>query len=200
MIDYTTVISAINTTTVDCSFFAVLGHNLVSASDSPFPTHEVQYLVLTDSDDVRKTAVAIQYSAGYSQIATRGIFEGNWIDDDWLYFSTTTPPQEFDLPLASGFSNGGGGNSVYWKDQFNQVHFLVSVANQNSLSSGDVIATLPAGFRPSNTVIFVLGSSSGAVRKTGSLNVTSDGSIIYFGDPLSSGAVSFGAGAFVAAN
>ena len=118
----------------------------------------------------------------------------------WAKLATATPPQEFNLPLSEGFTNGGGGNSVYWKDQFNQVHFLVSVANQNSLSSGDVIATLPAGFRPSNTVIFVLGSLSDAVRKTGSLNVTSDGSIIYFGDPLSSGAVSFGAGAFVAAD
>lgn len=117
----------------------------------------------------------------------------------WKQISTATPPQEFDLPLASGFSNGGGGNSVYWKDQFNQVHFLVSVTNQNSLSSGDVIATLPAGFRPSKTAIFVLGSLVSAVRKTGSLNVKSDGSIVYFGEPLSSGVVSFGAGAFVAA-
>ena len=118
----------------------------------------------------------------------------------WLPLATAMKPQEFDLPLASGFSNGGGGNSVYWKDQFNQVHFLVSVTNQNSLSSGDVIATLPAGFRPSKTAIFVLGSLLSAVRKTGSLNVKSDGSIVYFGDPLSSGAVSFGAGAFVAAD
>ena len=117
----------------------------------------------------------------------------------WIKLAPATSPQEFDLPLASGFSNGGGGNSVYWKDQFNQVHFLVSVTNQNSLSSGDVIATLPAGFRPSKTAIFVLGSLVSAVRKTGSLNVKSDGSIVYFGEPLSSGAVSFGAGAFVAA-
>lgn len=116
----------------------------------------------------------------------------------WQPIATATPPQEYGLPLASGFSNGGGGNSVYWKDQFNQVHFLVSVTNQNSLSSGDVIATLPAGFRPSKIAIFVLGSLVSAVRKTGSLNVKSDGSIVYFGDPLSSGAVSFGAGAFVA--
>lgn len=120
--------------------------------------------------------------------------------NDWRKVAVATPPQEFSLPLASGFSNGGGGNSVYWKDQFNQVHFLVSVTNQNSLSSGDVIATLPAGFRPSKTAIFVLGSLLSAVRKTGSLNVKSDGSIVYFGDPLSSGAVSFGAGAFVAAD
>lgn len=118
---------------------------------------------------------------------------------EWIKLSDATPPQEFDLPLVSGFSNGGGGNSVYWKDQFNQVHFLVSVTNQNSLSSGDVIATLPAGFRPSKTAIFVLGSLVSSVRKTGSLNVKNDGSILYFGDPLSSGAVSFGAGAFVAA-
>ena len=117
----------------------------------------------------------------------------------WHPLATAMKPQEFDLPLASGFSNGGGGNSVYWKDQFNQVHFLVSVTNQNSLSSGDVIATLPAGFRPSKTAIFVLGSLVSAVRKTGSLNVKSDGSIVYFGEPLSSGVVSFGAGAFVAA-
>lgn len=124
--------------------------------------------------------------------------EPGW--DGWSKITTAMSPQEFDLPLASGFSNGGGGNSVYWKDQFNQVHFLVSVTNQNSLSSGDVIATLPAGFRPSKTAIFVLGSLLSAVKKTGSLNVKSDGSIVYFGDPLSSGAVVFGTGVFVAAS
>lgn len=138
---------------------------------------------------------ALDLIAGYgnNRLAYR------FANKDWTEVATATQPQEYGLPLASGFSNGGGGNSVYWKDQFNQVHFLVSVTNQNSLSSGDVIATLPAGFRPSKTAIFVLGSLVSAVRKTGSLNVKSDGSIVYFGDPLSSGAVSFGAGAFVAA-
>lgn len=138
----------------------------------------------------------IDFAANFTnkRVGYRLLYNGEWFE-----IATATPPQEFDLPLASGFSNGGGGNSLYWKDQFNQVHFLVSVTNQNSLSSGDVIATLPAGFRPSKTAIFVLGSLVSAVRKTGSLNVKSDGSIVYFGDPLSSGAVSFGTGVFVAA-
>lgn len=155
-------------------------------------------LTINYSDD---TLVQIAFHAdnvNSCRAAFRWRHAGAW--SNWEPIITATPPQEFDLLLASGFSNGSGGNSIYWKDQFNQVHFLVSVTNQNSLSSGDVIATLPAGFRPSKTAIFVLGSLVSAVRKTGSLNVKSDGSIVYFGDPLSSGAVSFGAGAFVAAD
>ena len=63
-----------------------------------------------------------------------------------VYLSTATPPQEFDLPLASGFS----GTAKYSKDQFGKV--LLTIDITGSYSNATVIGTLPAGFRPSETV------------------------------------------------
>lgn len=65
---------------------------------------------------------------------------------DWYEIATATPPQEFDLPLASGFS----GTAKYSKDQFGKV--LLTIDITGSYSNATVIGTLPAGFRPSETV------------------------------------------------
>ena len=58
----------------------------------------------------------------------------------------TTPPQEFDFPLADGFS----GTAKYSKNQFGQI--LLTIDITGSYSNATVIGTLPAGFRPSETV------------------------------------------------
>lgn len=63
-----------------------------------------------------------------------------------LQSTVTTPPQEFDLPLADGFS----GTAKYSKNQFGQI--LLTIDITGSYSNATVIGTLPAGFRPSETV------------------------------------------------
>ncbi len=107
-------------------------------------------MVLTDGI-YRKTAVGIRYSAGYPQIATRGVFDENWIDDDWLYFSTTRPPQEFDLPITAGYEDQLYQNT-YYKTQDGIVHvsFCIRKTTSTAFDSQEVFATLPAGFRPSS--------------------------------------------------
>lgn len=62
----------------------------------------------------------------------------------------TTPPQEYDLPLASGWSNYGVAVSRYSKDQFGQVSVIIDITNAGAIASGSTVATLPAGFRPAN--------------------------------------------------
>ena len=101
-------------------------------------------MVLTDGIS-RKTAVGIRYAAGYPQIATRGVTDGNWLDDDWLYFSTATPPQEFDLPLAEGWT----GLAKYYKTQENICFIELDILKNATIQNGEVLATLPEGFRPS---------------------------------------------------
>lgn len=66
----------------------------------------------------------------------------------WQPIATATPPQEFDLPLASGWSNYSGMRSRYWKNQFDEVSVVVDISNPNTVSHGAVVATLPEGFRP----------------------------------------------------
>lgn len=132
------------------------------------------------------------------------LYERNWNGINWSKWArlgTATPPQEFDLPLAEGFANGGGGNSIYWKDQFNQVHFCICVSTpQISVTAGVVVATLPEVFRPRKTLIYDCASLEGSTRRSGSFNVKTDGTISYFGDILSAGALVFGSGVFVAAS
>lgn len=126
--------------------------------------------------------------AGESQMSWTG----------WKEIPTATPPQEYSLPVADGFSSNP--SAKYWKDQFNQVHFRVYCTTQSSLSSGGVIATLPEGFRPDVATAFVSGSLSVATRKIGSLNILPNGSIAYYGDVIPSGSTVFGSGVFVAAS
>lgn len=59
-----------------------------------------------------------------------------------------TPPQEFDLSLASGWNNYSGMRSRHWKNQFDEVSVVVDISNANTVSHGAVVATLPEGFRP----------------------------------------------------
>lgn len=101
-------------------------------------------MVLTDGI-TRKTAVGIRYAAGYPQIATRGVSEGNWIDDDWLYFSTATPPQKFTAPLADGYS--GALSYLKTQESIVIVSFDVYKTDNSTINGTNLISALPEGFR-----------------------------------------------------
>lgn len=61
--------------------------------------------------------------------------------------ATATPPQEFDLPLAEGYTQNNG--CKYSKDQFNVVRVTFNLSKSaGTIAGGEVVATLPAGFRP----------------------------------------------------
>lgn len=101
----------------------------------------------------------------------------------WQPIATATPPQEFDLPLASGFSNFDNITSAYWKNQFGEMTVILHAKKEQPISDVEIAAYLPAGFRPSAPQRFLcLGPT---LRKPGFLYVTPDGSII----------ISFGGGA-----
>lgn len=142
--------------------------------------------------------ITLTESSGQYRTWTNCTNSNQWTE--WKPLSTATPPQEFNLPLAEDFANGGGGSSIYWKDQFNQVHFCICVSTpQISTATGVVVATLPEGFRPSKTLVYDCASSEGVTRRSGSFNVYPNGTISYFGDILPAGALLFGSGVFVAA-
>lgn len=68
----------------------------------------------------------------------------------WESAATATPPQEFDLPLAAGWSNYGVAVSRYRKNQFREVSVAIDITNTGAITSGSTVATLPVGFRPTN--------------------------------------------------
>ena len=118
----------------------------------------------------------------------------------WKPFALATPPQEYDLPLADGVSDGGGNVSRYWKNQFGEVGICVYV-NATSLSGGvKTIATLPTGFRPTKDVVYPCGTMTGSTRQVGSLNIAPDGTMQYYGDTSASQYLIYAAGSFVAAS
>ena len=69
---------------------------------------------------------------------------------EWIPIAISTHPQAFDLPLAEGFIVYPGFQATYHKNQFGEVTVVIVVLKQDgsSIVYGDVLATLPIGFRP----------------------------------------------------
>lgn len=62
----------------------------------------------------------------------------------WVPIATATPPQEFDLPLAEGWS----GTAKYFKTQENICVLSLSVTKNDAFEINDLISTLPADCAP----------------------------------------------------
>ena len=99
----------------------------------------------------------------------------------WQPIATAAPPQIFDLPLADGFADNGG--ACYCKTQEGIVYVnavLKSDTTREATSVGCVVGTLPAGFRPPNSVftatLFDTGDMGG--RILGRLAVRTNGQIV----------------------
>lgn len=76
----------------------------------------------------------------------KNINNAGWTN--WYCFATATPPQEYDLPLATGITNITGTTSRYWKNQDSTVHVEISVQSASELAREALIGTLPVGFIP----------------------------------------------------
>lgn len=63
----------------------------------------------------------------------------------WIKLAPATPPQEFDLPLAEGWT----GLAKYYKTQENICFIELDILKNATIQNGEVLATLPEGFRPS---------------------------------------------------
>lgn len=73
---------------------------------------------------------------------------------DWIHIATATPPQEYDLPLAEGWTSQISGSCRYAKSQENIVFVTFKVVHDEATpaSTDTMIATLPEGFWPSALV------------------------------------------------
>lgn len=101
-----------------------------------------------------------------------------WIG--WKLQALATPPQEFDLPLAEGYTASGG--CKYSKDQFGIVRVVGNInKSSGTFASNTPFATLPAGFRPGRYGGFVAIANSLPVeaskRHPAVVQVSVDGNI-----------------------
>lgn len=63
----------------------------------------------------------------------------------WLPIAMAAPPQKFELPLAEGWTKYQ--QPYYQRNAFGEVTIWGSVKKDSAIAQGDVIATIPAGFR-----------------------------------------------------
>ena len=68
----------------------------------------------------------------------------------WALGATATAPQEYDLPLTAYVTALYG--CRYSRDQFGRVVCYGTMEPTREISTGITIATLPAGYRPTNTL------------------------------------------------
>ena len=96
------------------------------------------------------------------------------------------------IPFAfsASWGNYGAGfeSCVYWRDGF--VVHLQGLVNKTIgvPTAGDVVATLPLGYRPSSSVTFTIVSGGGGGLTVARIDVESDGDIVWqFGDSSGAG-------------
>lgn len=108
---------------------------------------------------------------------------GGGIDASLSNKANKTPPTEYDLPLASGFTVSGA--LKYFKAQDNIVTIYgAAVASATIPTGGQVIATLPVGYRPSYgfTVPATVAASSQSIQAA-TLEILASGTIkVYTND------------------
>ena len=114
----------------------------------------------------------------FGEIAVRGYAvwdETKW--KQWMILATTTPPKEFDLPMAEGLSVVNP--CTYRKNQFGEVS--VGGAASGTIEVGTAIATLPSGFRPIKTVERPAVYSVDGAWTGGTVVITTDGIVRAYG-------------------
>ena len=110
-------------------------------------------------------------------------YDGTWTG--WAKNTTETPPQEYPLPLTEGFTPITPCN--YRKNQFSEV--FVGGSAGGLIEDGAVIATLPEGFRPKQTVERPATFAVSGSQATGSVTIMPDGNISVHGQTSATGVV-----------
>lgn len=138
--------------------------------------------------------ISITRSPGEHPILFERMFNGdNW--SEWGQISLATPPQEYDLPLADGWT--AWKPSLYWKTQDNVVTLMIGVRASVAHDSGATIGTLPEGFRPSfdKEVSATIGKYT-----IGTAHVNSSGLVRFFGTSIDINGFVFAELSFIAKN
>lgn len=90
---------------------------------------------------------------------------GSWIMDDWIATAPATPPQWYNVPLATGWTHITIGDGLkYGKDGSGNVWLRGCIRNAAEVLPGEIVATLPEGYRPSIAQWVVVTSSSNINR------------------------------------
>ncbi len=121
------------------------GQNVENAPSSAW----YYFNIIADSPTYA-TVTAYRYADNYAvPISTAYLQNDSW--SGWTQTATAKPPAKYVLPLASGVT---GGTTYYFKTQEGMVfvYFSAQKSGGATWADQDLVATLPAGFRPSHNV------------------------------------------------
>lgn len=121
--------------------------------------------------------------------------------DDWSDIlasgSTTGTPLKqavFSNTWATPSASATNSNAQYYKDPFGRVHFKGAVKRGTSvpqLTTGEVILTMPVGYRPNHSVRFAAIDNVDADAVALPLKMTAGGDLSFVGDNSNAGFPSF---------
>lgn len=122
--------------------------------------------------------IAGDYTSAYRSLSTTP-----W--SGWAPEATATAPQEYDLPLASNVTKMY--SCRYSRDQFGRVVCYGTMTPTREITSGITIATLPAGYRPTNAlrVAGIVVDQSGFASAIG-IGIATTGEVSVRGDTVPS--------------
>ena len=126
----------------------------------------------------------------------------NGIWDPWNQILTESQITEYQLPLSAGLADYASGVSRYWINQFGEVGFILAATTTSEIESMSLLATFPAGFRPSAVTLFNLGSysPSSKTRSANSANLSINGQLEFYGPIIPTGSTIWCTGVFLASN
>jgi len=91
----------------------------------------------------------------------------------WKQLATAAPPTLYSLPITSGLTATGG----YYKNQFGEITIQVQINNSSGFKNGDVIANLPAGYRPKSGFNHTATYHGDNTYSPGAVSISTDGVI-----------------------
>ena len=171
--EHNTVLDAASALMVDGTFFGDPSSSIYNAADKPPNTTDVGYFVMLDGTMGRRVVLAFGYAAdsGHRYVGTRDIYNSEWLND-WRELASATPPQEYNLPLASGWT----GTAKYFKTQESVCVISLDISKNAELTTGESVGIVPVGFRPS--YVKMSPASTFAPSGATTIGVSTDGSIL----------------------
>lgn len=144
----------------------------VQVTNTPTPGYYVGELSIGAKGYEFRSIKLTQNTTGKTWVSVYMSLADEWVWTDWIPYATATPPQEYDLPLAEGWS----GTAKYYKTQENVCVVSLDISKNSELTTGESVGIVPAGFRPA----YVKMSPASTFAPSGSttIGVSTDGSIL----------------------
>jgi hypothetical protein len=124
------------------------------------------------------TYVYQQWSKIDGTVYTRASYQGTW--SVWKQLATTTQEAWTNLTLVNSWVSYGGTFATpgYRKNNFGEVE-LRGMVKSGVTTNGTVIATLPAGYRPTSDKAYSVICNNGTADVIGYISISTGGSIIF---------------------